>query len=60
MSVQSRSLLVGATGQIGRQMLGRMQQRALPTTRAVEQKQDWLHLDLATIAHPDDAERALA
>jgi dTDP-4-dehydrorhamnose reductase len=57
--MSARSLLVGATGQIGRQMLGRLGERALPTTRASQCDPGWLRLDLSAIASRDDAERGL-
>ncbi|SFR96752.1 dTDP-4-dehydrorhamnose reductase [Granulicella pectinivorans] len=60
MKQQSRSLIIGATGQIGRQMLSRLGDHALPTTRAADLIPGWLPLDLAAIATADDAERVLA
>lgn len=53
------SLLVGATGQIGRQMLQRLGRRALATTRAADPPLGWLPLDLASLATSTDAELTL-
>lgn len=58
--MSARSLLAGATGQIGRQMLRRFGGRALPTTRRADADAGWCPLDLETLATVGDAERALA
>lgn len=46
------SLVVGATGQIGQQMMRSLGDRALPTTRSVNTPGGWLHLDLAELTTP--------
>jgi dTDP-4-dehydrorhamnose reductase len=43
------SLVVGATGQIGHQMMGLLGDGALPTTRSVMAPAGWLRLDLAEL-----------
>jgi len=51
--------LIGATGQIGRQMMQRFGSRALPTTRERMPAAGWLSLDLAEIATFEQADLAL-
>jgi dTDP-4-dehydrorhamnose reductase len=53
------SLVVGATGQIGQQMMRLLGDGALPTTRSVKTPGGWLHLDLAELTTPADVDRLL-
>ncbi len=45
---QIKSLIVGASGQVGTQMLGALGERALPTSRVA--REGWLVLDVAELA----------
>ncbi len=50
---QAKSLIVGASGQVGTQMLGVLGERALPTSRVA--RDGWLVLDVAELAEPAQA-----
>jgi dTDP-4-dehydrorhamnose reductase len=50
---QTKSLIVGASGQVGTQMLGALGERALPTSRVV--RDSWLVLDVAELAEAAQA-----
>jgi dTDP-4-dehydrorhamnose reductase len=51
--------MVGATGQIGRQMMHLFGDMAIPTTRAADPPNGWLRLDLASLETLADAEFVL-
>jgi len=50
---QAKSLIVGASGQVGTQMLGALGERALATSR--EAREGWLQLDVAELAETAQA-----
>jgi dTDP-4-dehydrorhamnose reductase len=50
---QAKSLIVGASGQVGTQMLAALGERALPTSR--EAREGWLKLDVAELADVSQA-----
>jgi dTDP-4-dehydrorhamnose reductase len=54
---QKKSLIVGASGQVGTQMLAALGERALATSRVV--REGWLKLDVAELAEPTQAEELL-
>ena len=54
---QARTLIVGASGQVGTQMLGALGTRALATSRI--EREGWLRLDLAELSEVAQAATAL-
>jgi dTDP-4-dehydrorhamnose reductase len=50
---QAKSLIVGASGQVGTQMLGALGERALATSRVA--REGWLQLDVAELAEASQA-----